>query len=223
MARSGQIKYRYQGKFDPGKLKPDNIDRLSLEMVPEKSKVLELGAATGFMGEWLARVKKCRVSGVEMDSEAYKQAYRFYQGGMILGNLEDKETWWEIKRWGKFDVVLASAILEHLRSPELALERIRKVLKPKGILVLTLPNIAHWRMRLNLHLGRWDYEDYGILDRTHLRFFTYFTAVKLVRRSGFRVKKVAIDPAGGLKYFNWLVKRWPNLYAYQIAIQATKS
>ena len=214
MARSGQIKYRYQGKFDPEKLKPDNIDRLSMEMVPDKSKVLELGAATGFMGEWLKKAKRCQVIGVDINSDAKPD---------IAGDLEAVTTWRKIEAKGKYGVVLASAILEHLRDPELALEHIRKILKQKGILVLTLPNIAHWRMRLNLLLGNWNYEDYGILDRTHLRFFTYFTAVKLVRRSGFRVKKVAIDPAGGLKYFNWLVKRWPNLYAYQIAIKAIKN
>ena|SRR3989344_5514773 len=214
MARSGQIKYRYQGKFDPEKLKPDNIDRLSMEMVPERSKVLELGAATGFMGDWLKKAKKCKVVGVDINPVAKPD---------IAGNLDELSTWKRIAARGKFDVVLASAILEHLQNPEMVLEQIRQVLKPKGILVLTLPNIAHWRMRLNLLLGNWNYEDYGILDRTHLRFFTYFTAVKLVRRSGFRVKKVAIDPAGGLKYFNWLVKRWPNLYAYQIAIKAIKN
>ena len=213
MAKPRRIKYRYQGKFDPQKLSPDNIDRLSTAMIPDKSKVLELGAATGFMGEWLKRVKKCRVVGVDINPAAKPD---------IAGDLEDSSTWRKIVAKGKYGVVLASAILEHLKEPELALERIRKVLKSKGILVVTLPNIAHWRMRLNFLLGRWEYEDYGLLDRTHLRFFTYNTAFKLVRRAGFKVVEVAIDPAGGLKYFNWLVKRWPNLYAYQIAIKAVK-
>src|SRR3990172_11499299 len=103
MARSGQIKYRYQGKFDPEKLAADNIDRLSMEMVPEKSKVLELGAATGFMGEWLKKTKKCKVVGVDINPAAKPD---------ITGDLEDFSTWRRIKLRGKFDVVLASAILE---------------------------------------------------------------------------------------------------------------
>lgn len=213
MARSGQIKYRYKGKFDPQKLAPDNIDRLSTAMIPDKSKVLELGSATGFMGDWLKTAKRCQVVGVDINPETKPD---------LAGDLDDSSTWRKIEAKGKYGVVLASAVLEHLKDPETALQRIRKVLKPKGILVVTLPNIAHWRMRLNLLLGRFEYEDYGLLDRTHLRFFTYNTALKLVRRAGFKVVEVAIDPAGGLKYFNWLVKYWPNLYAHQIAIKAVK-
>jgi hypothetical protein len=78
-------------------------------------------------------------------------------------------------------------------------------------------------MRLNLLLGRFEYEDYGLLDRTHLHFYTYFTAQKLITNSGFKLIKVAIDPAGGIKYFNWLFKHWPNLYAHQTALKAVKS
>ena len=99
---------------------------------------------------------------------------------------------------------------------------IKSVLKPKGFLIVTVPNIAHWRMRWHLLLGHWDYQDYGLLDKTHLKFFTYFTFKNLISSAGFKIINVKIDPAGGFKYFNWLFKYFPNFYAHQICIQAQK-
>jgi SAM-dependent methyltransferase len=206
------IKYRFRGKFDPAKLAVDNIDRLSTGLIKPKTKVLELGCATGFMGEYLRRRLGCQVTGVDINPAVKPE---------IAGDLNLAATWRKIKAKAPFDLVLASAILEHLPRPEQTLQLIKQVLKPQGELIVTLPNIAHWRARLNLVLGRFEYEDYGIFDRTHLRFFTYFTAQKLIQDAGFKLKRVLIDPAGGMKYFNWLVKRWPNLYAHQICLYAT--
>lgn len=204
------IKYRFKGKFAPEKLAYDNIDSLSVSLVPKNSKVLELGCATGHMSEYFRR-RGCEVTGVDINP-AVKPG--------ICGDLNLNSTWQKIKTKGIFDVVFASAILEHLPVPETTLQLIKSVLKPNGILIVTLPNIAHWHQRLKILLGHWDYEDYGLLDRTHLRFFNWFTAQKLIIAAGFKIKKITYDPAGGVKYLNWLAKHWPNLYAYQICIQA---
>src|SRR3989344_2277448 len=103
------IKYSYQGKFNPEKLAPDNIDRLSTAMIPDKSKVLELGAATGFMGDWLKTAKRCQVIGVDINSETKPD---------ITGDLDDPSTWRKIEAKGKYGVVLASAVLEQVKDPE---------------------------------------------------------------------------------------------------------
>ena len=208
-----KIKYRYRGKFDPDKLLKTNIDYLSTRLVKPKTKILELGAATGFMSEYFRKRLGCTVTGVDINPAAKQD---------ICGDLNDPMTWQKIKRQTPYDLVFASAILEHLPRPEKTLQLIKQVLKPNGELIVTLPNFAHWRMRWNLLLGRFDYEDYGLLDRTHLRFFTYKTSQKLITVAGFTIKKILIDPAGGMKYFNWLAKHWPNLYAYQICIYAQK-
>lgn len=205
------IKYRYQGKFDPDKLEPTNIDRLSTSLVPENSKVLELGCATGFMSEYFRRRLHCQVIGVDINPDVKPD---------ICGDLNSQTAWTKIKKYQPYDVVFASAIIEHLPSPEATLQLIKSVLKPEGLLIITTSNVAHWRQRLNLLLGRFEYEDYGLLDRTHLRFFTYFSFQKLIQSAGFKVIAVKIDPAGGVKYFNWLFKHWPNFYAHQICIKA---
>ena len=208
-----KIKYCYQGRFDPLKLEATNIDRLSTALVPENSKVLELGCATGFMGRYFCRRRHCQVIGVDINPAVKPD---------IVGNLNLAATWTKIKKFQPFDLVFASAIIEHLPNPEATLQLIKAVLKPEGMLIITAPNVAHWRLRLKLLCGHWDYEDYGLLDRTHLRFFTYFSFQKLIRSAGFKVIAVKIDPAGGVKYFNWLFKYFPNFYAHQICIQAQK-
>lgn len=205
------LKYRYSGKFDPDKLAINNIDRLSTGLVPPKSKVLELGSSHGYMTRYFRNKLNCRVVNVDINPAAKPS---------LTGDLNEPDTWRLIKARAPYDLVFASAILEHLPDPEQTLQLIKLVLKPRGKLVVTLPNIAHWRSRWNLLLGRFEYEDYGIYDRTHLRFFTYYTGQKLITDAGFKISQVLIDPAGGMKYFNWLVKRWPNLYAYQVCIYA---
>lgn len=208
-----KIKYRYQGKFNPLQLELNNIDRLSTSFVSPNSRLLELGCATGYMSDYFKQKLHCQVTGVDINPLVKPD---------IIGDLNSTSTWKKIAVSGRFDVVFASAILEHLPQPETTLQLIKSVLKPGGKLIVTLPNIAHWCMRLKLLIGRWEYEDYGLLDRTHLRFFNYFTAQKLIATAGFKIKAVKIDPAGGIKYLSWLFKYFPNLYAYQICIKAQK-
>jgi len=208
-----KIKYCYQGKFDPEKLAKDNIDRLSTGLVPKNSKVLELGCATGFMGRYFRRRRHCQVIGVDINPAVKPD---------ITGDLNLAAAWARIKKFKPFDVVFASAIIEHLPDPETTLQLIKAVLKPQGQLIITAPNVAHWRQRFKLLRGHWDYEEYGLLDKTHLRFFNYFSFQKLILDAGFTINRVLIDPAGGVKYFNWLFKYFPNFYAHQICIQAQK-
>jgi methionine biosynthesis protein MetW len=215
------MKYQYRGKFDPEKLPIDCIDRLSTGMVPKNSKILELGAATGFMSEYFKHKLNCTVDAVEIDPKAAKLAMAHCRR-VITGSLDEAATWDRIRTNQKYDVVFASAIIEHLKNPDTILNSIKEVLKPDGILIITVPNIAHWRMRLHLLLGKWEYQDYGVLDRTHLKFFTYYTFQELINQSGFKIDEVKIDPAGGIKYFNIIAKHFPNFYGHQIAIKATK-
>ena len=213
------MKYDYQGEFNPEQLKPTNIDRLSTQLVPPNSKLLELGCATGFMSKYFTQVKRCRVFGVEIDPEMAKIASKSCEN-ILVGDLDQPQTWSKIQAVSPFDVIFASAVIEHLQNPWAALQSIKQMLKPHGSLIITTSNIAHWRMRLKLLLGQWSYEDYGTLDNTHLRFFTYHTFQEAVEQAGFTIERLAIDPAGGIKYFNWLARHWPNFYAHQIVIKA---
>jgi len=120
------LKYGKNIVFNPEKLDPLNIDRQSVELVPKMAKVLEIGCATGFMGEYLRREKHCYVVGIEKGIDEAKEAKKSLNQ-VIDGDVEEKITLARIG--GKFDVVLASAIIEHLNDPWSALKNWKKFLK----------------------------------------------------------------------------------------------
>src|SRR5262249_41863591 len=94
----------------------------------------------------------------------------------------------------RFDWVIASDVMEHLAQPEEALLFYKQYLKPGAKLIVSLPNIALWDIRLKLLFGQFNYADSGILDRTHRCFFTVRTAKKLVSNTGLRIIAMAYDP-----------------------------
>lgn len=214
------LKYYKNTKFNPQKLNPLNIDRLSTSLIPEKSKVLEIGCATGFMGEYLIKNKKCEVVGVDLGHAEVNEA-RKRLAAVIEGDIEREDTLRKIK--GKYDVIFASALIEHLKDPNLAIKNWKKFLKKDGFLVVTTPNIAHWSIRVSLLLGKFDYQEYGILDNTHLHFFTTKTFKDLFTKNGYRVEEFLIDSVGGgyPRISRLLSTYFPNLFAYQMVIKAS--
>lgn len=206
--------------FDPEKLDFLNIDRQSVSLIPENSKILEIGCATGFMGEYLIKNKKCHVTGVEIGRQESKEAKKRLNR-VIEGDIEN-DTIFELIH-DKFDVIFASAVIEHLKNPWKILKSLKKYLKKDGILIVTTSNIAHWSMRLQLLKGKFEYEKYGILDDTHLRFFSIETFKKLIEDSGYRIDYFSIDSVGGglPKISKFLGKFFPGLFAYQMLIKAS--
>ncbi len=95
-------------------------------------------------------------------------------------------------------------------------------MKKDGFLIISTSNVAHWSIRLSLLMGKFDYREYGILDNTHLRFFTTETFKKLVADCGYKIEYFSIDPVGGglPRISKVLSKLWPNLFAYQMLIKA---
>ncbi|HMC07946.1 MAG TPA: methyltransferase domain-containing protein [Actinomycetota bacterium] len=203
--------------------RPGDAHDLVLGQVPRGSRVLELGCATGYLSRWMGEAG-ATVVGIEIDADSAKLAEQWCER-VIVGSLEGAEVWEEAG--SGYDVVLAAAVIEHLRDPLEALRRCRQALAPGGRIIVNLPNVAHWQERL-LHLrGRFDYEDYGIRDRTHLKFFTYHTALDLFRRGGLEVLGFAaargpvlmpvvvlgkLWPGGRA----WLEGSFPNLFAHEM-------
>lgn len=91
-------------------------------------------------------------------------------------------------------------------------------------MVVTTPNVAHWSMRLSLLKGNFNYSEYGILDNTHLHFFTMETFKQLFIKNNLKIKKVAMDAeGGGYPRLSILMSNFfPNIFAYQILIVADK-
>lgn len=159
----------------------NNSHSLMLRLVGPDRKVLDVGCATGYLGEALME-RGCRVSGVELDLEAAKRAEKVLDEVLVA----DLETVDLVAHFGagSFDVVVLGDVLEHLRDPLRLLKNAVGLLAPQGSVVISIPNVTHAALRLALLQGSWTYSDRGLLDRTHVQFFTRSTLIEMVRGAG---------------------------------------
>jgi O-antigen biosynthesis protein len=222
--------FRYDKDLSQGDLGP-TYGRV-LERVGPGRKVLEVGCHTGYFSRVL-RAHGCQVVGVEINAEA---AARAIDDGfdVRVGSVEDPALRADLPR--EFDVLLLMDVLEHLVDPWTALRSLRERLRPDGRALISLPNVACWTVRSALLRGRWEYTRDGLLDRTHLRFFTFDTARALIRESGFTLTEwwatMPSVPLGGKLQASpltrWLApywmaaatKRFPNLCVAQFLFEA---
>ena len=175
----------YDVPVDPNA--PNNVHALTLRSVGSTKRVLEIGCASGHVTRALV-AQGNTVVGVEIDAEAAETAAEHAER-VVVGDLEDMDLDVEFGD-DRFDVVVLGDVLEHLRNPLAVLRSARRLLAPKGFIVISLPNVAHVDVRLMLLSGSWDYRDLGLLDRTHLRFFTRASARKLLADAGLAVVTV---------------------------------
>ncbi len=162
-------------------------------------KLLDFGGGIGATAAHLRAAGNVKTVGVAdlVDNTASPTDLDFsYQA-----NLEEEGLIQQIvAEQGKFQVILALDILEHLLDPWTTARRLADALDDGGYLVVSLPNIRNYKALAPLLLrNRWDYQDAGILDRTHLRFFVESTARDLVQQTGLSIQKVAPSPSGGRK------------------------
>ena len=148
--------------------------------LPPGGAVLDVGCASGGLLAALSD-DAGRREGVEVDPVAAAAA-RGVADAVHVGSVDDVDL-----PAGAFDVVVLGDVLEHLVDPARGLVKVLPCLRPGGAVVVSLPNVAHWSVRLGLLAGRWEYRDSGILDDTHLRFFTWTTGRRLVEDAGLSV------------------------------------
>lgn len=169
--------------FNQGQLSDSH--KKIIKLVGQNNSVLELGASTGYLTKKI-KENKNQVSIVEYDKDDAKVASK-YALKTFIGSLEDETFLKTIK--GKYDVIVAADVLEHLKNPELALKYLKKLLKKEGVLIISMPNIACWKIRSDLLFkGLFEYSESGILDKTHLRFYTYYTLQKFLNSEGYKIE-----------------------------------
>lgn len=212
--------------FNPETLDKEHIDRLAVEQVPHGAFVLDIGCATGFMGQYLRMKKNCTVFGIDVREEEIKIAKKSLNKAFVA-DIEKESSVWEILKETKnkkFDVILATSVIEHLKEYNIALSYMKRLLKPNGIIVASTPNVVHWSMRLEILQGRFNYTEYGILDNTHLHLFTIESFKKYFEEGGFTVEKTVFDTVGGgyPRISRFLGKFFPRIFGYQMLIVAKK-
>jgi len=166
-----------------------------LEMIPDPpTTVLDIGCFCGGSGKWL---KNCfpgtSVIGIEMLREAAEIAAPFYDE-VIVGRFEDVS----LDRFSsQFGAIIAADVLEHMYNPWKVLQNIRHLLKDGGFLYISIPNVRNLRVISGLSKGEWKYSDAGVLDITHIRFFTRNQISEMLEQTGWLISdiKVNLDPA----------------------------
>ncbi len=212
---------------------PDASHRVVLDVLGElelpPGRVLDLGCAGGLFA---ARLRACGhvVVGVDVMPPAGSEEHL---DRLVVADL-DAGLPVEVVERGPFDLVLALDVLEHLREPARLLRELHEVCCADSILVASVPNIGHWYPRVRIGLGRFDYDRRGILDATHLRFFTWRSFVRMAARAGWRAEESRLtglplevlgldgDPASRHRLRVALQRLdragravWPSLFAYQ--------
>jgi 2-polyprenyl-3-methyl-5-hydroxy-6-metoxy-1,4-benzoquinol methylase len=180
MTSTDQVDNIYWAPVDPDA--PNNSHAFSLQLIGHNRRVLELGPAAGHFTKALVD-NGCRVVGIEVDPDAAERV-RTWAERVVVGDLSDPAVVAGAIDEERFDVVVGGDVLEHLPDPLRVLRACRAALKPGGYVVLSLPNIAHADVKLQLLAGRFPYRDTGLLDRTHLHFFTLESIEEMVREAG---------------------------------------
>ncbi|MBI2330650.1 MAG: class I SAM-dependent methyltransferase [Chloroflexi bacterium] len=221
--------FPYQDKPSPW----SSHSRISahLESLPAQSKILDVGTASGMLARRSGNMS-LRFFGIEAVSEWAEIASPFYEKLWIC-SFDDAPD--EALRG--YDAVILGDVLEHMSAPEAALKKLVD-LQPAGCtFIISVPNVANLWVRLHLLMGRFDYDDRGILDKTHLRFFTRKTVKALVNDAGLEILSVRVTPIplelvspffttamGGFLHaaFARLTSLFPTLLGYQFIVEAKK-
>jgi methionine biosynthesis protein MetW len=217
-----------------GKLDCDPIEASGLirAMMPSNVRVLDVGCGVGALTEAVNADKNNTVLCIEPDP-VRAEAARDRGLSVYVGLLDDDF----IRTQGKFDVIVFADVLEHLTDPAAMLQKAVSCLAADGMIISSVPNVAHWTVRMRLLIGRFDYDKWGIMDATHLRWFTTRSMLALYDNQGLAVVDLRhsagtmldiygrapfrLAPRGLLRTVVATLTRWlPNLFGCQHVIKA---
>lgn len=187
-------------KYDiPLKLDTKNSMSILLNQITPGSKILEFGCANGRMTRYLKLAMKCDVYIVEKEQDAYLSAKKYAVDG-ICGDIMDFS--WK-DRWSDFDFIIFADVLEHLFDPFIVLCFCKNILKDKGKILISLPNIAHNDVLIRLFQNKFHYTEIGLLDDTHIHFFAQESLYPLAHQTGFVITWMDYVslPTGGTEQF----------------------
>lgn len=199
-----------------------------IELVGKDKEILEIGPATGYMTKKFVE-NGCSVDVVEIDEDAVAKIKQLARK-IIRDSIENPAVFKKLN--GNYDFIIMADVLEHLVNPEQALKRLLTVATPQTKLLISLPNIASWPMRKQLFFqGDFQYQMSGLLDKTHLHFYSVNTLPKILSDSGWKVLKIIgtvtrlpfesfIGKIPFLRQF--LVEKYKNLSHYHFLVIARK-
>jgi 2-polyprenyl-3-methyl-5-hydroxy-6-metoxy-1,4-benzoquinol methylase len=202
-----------------------------LRALPPQSKVLDVGTASGTLAR-MCRGRSLRLFGIEPNETWAQMASPLYEK-MWVTSITDIVA----DSIAGYEAVVLADILEHLPDPQAVLQKLVDAQSSGSLFLISVPNIANFWMRLNMIFGRFDYTDRGILDRTHLHFFTRKTLIAMVKDTGLEIVSIQVTPIplelvsaffttrlGKWIHTVWaaVTKLFPTLLGYQFIVGARK-
>lgn len=169
------------------------------ERVPNGARVLDIGCGTGSVSQLIKQECNADVVGIEPDSRRAEACHK--RGLTVECGYYDEE---RARRLGEFDVILFVDVLEHVPDPVALLELARCYLKPGGRIIASIPNVAHWTVRLALLRGEFRYAPMGIMDATHLRWFTIDTIRRVFHAARLQITE-----------YDWSSGEWLDVYKHR--------
>ena len=173
---------------DPLENDENEVHNMLFHYITPGAKVLEFGAASGRVTKILKERYNCKVFIVEFNEEDYNHAIKYAEQG-FCGDLESYE-WLDMWNDERFDFVMFTDVLEHLKDGHKALTETTKILKSDGSVLISIPSIGHNDIFIKLLKGDFDYTDIGLLDDTHLHLYTEKTLKNLVDGTGYIIDKI---------------------------------
>ena len=160
-----------------------------LALVGENKKVLEVGCATGYQTQTMHEMLHCQVTGIEINPNAAIQA-RPYCEDLLVGDIETMDVN-QLLHDRQFDVITFADVLEHLKDPTAVLQKVKPFLREGAYILASIPNIAHCSVIYEMARGRFEYRSLGLLDDTHIHFFTRQTIYHTFEKAGYQI--IALD------------------------------
>jgi 2-polyprenyl-3-methyl-5-hydroxy-6-metoxy-1,4-benzoquinol methylase len=187
-----------------------------LKNIGSKKKVLDVGCNDGYIGKLSDKTNA--FFGLDSSKACIDKAKKIYEDAVVYDLNDLKKLPWKVR----FDLIIFADVLEHTLNPDKVLSFfINNYFKDDGEIIISVPNIANWQIRLGLLLGKFNYTEAGILDKTHLHFYTFNSAKELVEANNFQI----IGVQSGSSLFGYILNLFPflrGLFATSIIVIAKK-
>jgi len=182
--------------------------------------VLEIGCGNGRTGQLIKQLNKAtNVFGIEIN-EALKIEAEKKLDKVIIGDIEKMELPFDIEY---FDCIILADVLEHLYDPWYVVKKLKPFLKTDGVVLASFPNVQHWSILINLLRGKWDYKSEGLLDDTHIRFFTKSSMSKMFEDAGLEIIKINRNMGRMTRFINTMsFCLFNNFFSFRYLILASK-
>ncbi len=231
---ANENKYQYDFVLDKDTVAQEETSHtLILRQIKEGTRVLECGPGGGIMTRYLKEELNCNVTILEIDRKLFKKAMQYAEAGLCV-NLE-KDDWMSKLEDESFDYILYADVLEHLHDPVKVLKKMQRFLKQNGRVILSVPNVAHGDIIMNLLQDQFTYMPLGLLDNTHVHLFAYESLHTMIKEAGyytayetcvtvplFHSEQSQFLAGGNKKNLSQALLSHPTRYAYQFICTLSK-